>query len=87
MLMKSLTNKTMAIVNFSVPDDVRKAFNNTFKNQNKSAVIAELMREAVERVQRRQRSHEAIDRILARYARAPVRTDSQIRTAREKGRP
>ena len=37
----------MATVNFSVPDDVREAFNETFKDRNKSAIIAELMREAV----------------------------------------
>jgi len=39
----------MSTVNYSVPEDVKKAFNKTFKNQNKSAIIAELMVEAVER--------------------------------------
>ncbi len=41
----------MASVNFSVPDDVKQAFNDAFDGQNKSAVIAELMREAVERAE------------------------------------
>ncbi len=77
----------MATVNFSVPDDVRDAFNSTFKDQNKSAVIAELMREAVERMQRRQRSHEAIDRILARHARTPVRSETELQSSRRKGLP
>ena len=39
----------MATVNFSVPEDVKNAFNETFRNRNKSAIIADLMREAVER--------------------------------------
>jgi metal-responsive CopG/Arc/MetJ family transcriptional regulator len=77
----------MATVNFSVPDDVKEAFNATYKGKNKSAVIAELMREAVERAQRKQRSHEAIGRILDRRKHAPAVTDEELRAAREKGRP
>lgn len=77
----------MATVNFSVPDEVKKAFNETFEGQNKSAVIAELMREAVEHAHRRQKSHEAVGRILERRRSAPVRSDNEIRTAREIDRP
>ncbi len=77
----------MSNVNFSVPDDVRDAFNQTFKDQNKSAVIAELMREAVERVHRRERSREAIDVILARHAHASVRSQSELEDLRTLGRP
>ena len=46
----------MATVNFSVPDEVKDAFNATFSDVNKSAVIADLMREAVERARRKQAS-------------------------------
>ena len=77
----------MATVNFSVPEDVKAAFNETFKGRNKSAVIAELMREAVERVRRRQRSREAIERILHRRRRAPAVSDGELRSIREEGRP
>ena len=77
----------MSNVNFSVPDDVRDAFNQTFKDQNKSAVIAELMREAVERVHREERSREAIDVILARHAHASVRRSSSSLCDRTLGRP
>ena len=77
----------MATVNFSVPDDVKKAFNVTFSGQNKSAIIAELMREAIERAQRKQRSHGAITRILERRQKAPTLTEEEIRVAREEGRP
>ena len=56
----------MSTVNFSVPEDIKNAFNTVFEGQNKSAVIAELMREAVERAQSQQRSKEAYQRILLR---------------------
>ena len=77
----------MATVNFSVPGDVKEEFNAVFKGRNKSAIIAELMREAVERARRQQRSHEAIGRILARRRRAPVLSDHEILCARNTGRP
>ncbi|MHB1532996.1 hypothetical protein [Acidithiobacillus sp.] len=77
----------MATVNFSVPDEVRKAFNTTFQGQNKSAIIATLMREAVERAQRKQHAQEAAARILERRRIAPVITDAEFRSARENGRP
>ena len=77
----------MATINFSVPEDVKTAFNETFKGRNKSAVIAELMREAVERVRRRQKGQEAIDRILRRRRRMPTASDDEIRSIREEGRP
>ena len=77
----------MATVNFSVPDDVRDAFNEAFKGRNKSAIIAELMREAVDRFHRRRRSHEAIERILERRRDRQPRSDDDIRSARRTGRP
>lgn len=77
----------MATVNFSVPDDVKEAFNIAYQGQNKSAVIADLMREAIERAERKQRSHDAISRIMERRKHAPSVTDEQIRSAREDGRP
>jgi hypothetical protein len=77
----------MPTMNFSVPEDIKNAFNATFDGQNKSAVIAELMREAVERARSRQLSKEAFERILARRQQAPVVTAEQIRLAREAGRP
>ena len=77
----------MPTVNFSVPEDIKNAFNTTFEGQNKSAVIAELMREAVERAQSQQRSKEAYKRILERRQHAPRITEEQFRNAREEGRP
>ncbi len=77
----------MATVNFSVPEDIKNAFNMVFEGQNKSAVIAELMREAVDRVQSQQRSEEAYQRILERRQHAPRITEEQFRAARQEGRP
>lgn len=77
----------MSTVNFSVPEDVKEAFNTTFASQNKSAVIADLMREAVERAQSQQRGKDAFQRILARRQYAPGVTEAQFRAAREEGRP
>jgi len=77
----------MSTMNFSVPDDVKNAFNEAYKGQNKSAVITELMREAVERAQRKQRSHDAIASILERRKHAPAFTEEEFRAAREEGRP
>lgn len=77
----------MATVNFSVPDDVKAAFNNAFETENKSAIIAALMMEAVERAARKQLSSEAITRILARREHSPSVSEEDIRQAREQGRP
>lgn len=76
----------MATVNFSVPDDVKDAFNATFQGHNKSAIIAELMCEAVERAERRERNINAIDRIVKRHKSAPVLSERAFRAARETGR-
>ena len=76
----------MPTVNFSVPDDVKDAFNTTFEGQNKSAVIAELMREAVARAAAQKRSEAAYRRILKRRLTAPEATTEQVHTSRTEGR-
>jgi predicted secreted protein len=74
-------------VNFSVPEEVKVAFNATFQGQNKSAIVAELMREAVERAHQKRRSQEAIQHILARREQAPMRKEADLQAARWSGRP
>lgn len=73
----------MSTVNFSVPADVKDAFNRTFKDQNKSAVIADLMREAVERTERKARARRAFEQLNARRAERPCVTDEEIRAVRD----
>jgi len=63
----------MSTVNFSVPEEVKQVFNATFEGQNKSAIIADLMLEAVERARSRERSLAAYKRILKRRPKAPAR--------------
>ena len=76
----------MGTANFSVPDDVKAAFDKLFEGRNKSAIVTELMREAVDREERRRRSRAAVERILDMRSKAPVRTGKALRAAREKGR-
>ena len=45
----------MATVNFSVPEEVKKTFNRAFAGANKSAIVAQLMRDAVEARRREER--------------------------------
>lgn len=77
----------MSSVNFSVPEDVKQSFNDTFKGRNKSAIIADLMQEAVERDLRRRKSEAAAKRILGRRKNAPAITEARFRAARQAARP
>lgn len=78
----------MGTMNFSIPDDVKDKFNEVFKDENKSAVIAELMRRAVEDRERLQKDDSFADRVRANHARnTRTYTEDEIRKAREDGRP
>jgi hypothetical protein len=59
----------MATMNFSVPDDVKQEFLDTFAGENKSAVIAWLMQQAVEDRKRQQTRDAAIEALLDLRAR------------------
>lgn len=50
----------MGTMNFSIPDDVKDKFNEVFKNENKSAILTELMRRAVEERERTSQRSAAI---------------------------
>lgn len=77
----------MSTVNFSVPDEVKETFNAAFRKRNKSAIIAELMKEAVEQERRVRRSHKAVLRITARRRSAPITMAKALRDTRQHGRP
>ena len=65
----------MATLNFSVPEDVRQEFNTVFANENKSAILTQLMRQAIEEKKQRQQRILAIDKILQlRETQSPVAT-------------
>ena len=74
----------MATMNFSIPDDVKERFNQTFINSNKSAIVAQLLEEAIECAERKQQSDLAIQRILAiRKSNKPASTKAILRTRDE----
>ena len=76
----------MATVNFSIPDDIKSEFDHIFQGKNKSAVIANLMREAVERSKRKRRSDDAVSRILKRRQFSPIRSGEDLSSAKNEGR-
>jgi metal-responsive CopG/Arc/MetJ family transcriptional regulator len=77
----------MATVNFSVPEDIKQAFQETFANENRSAVIARLMQQAVEDKKRQQRRATAIEALLdLRRKQRPV-SGKAIARARQADRP
>lgn len=76
----------MATVNFSVPDDVKKRFNQVFQHENKSHLIAELMKKAIEDHERKQRRTQAIDALLKIRAKQKPVSNQLINKIRREGR-
>lgn len=76
----------MSTVNFSVPDDVKKEFNRTFKGQNKSAILTCLMQQAIREHKRQQRRAKVIDSILKMRSRQRPVSDAEIAKARKANR-
>jgi hypothetical protein len=76
----------MATMNFSVPDDVKESFNQTFANENESAIVTELLREAVARATRKEQSDAAFRRILAARRNAPHASIDEILRTRDEVR-
>lgn len=77
----------MATVNFSVPDDIKEAFQSTFANENRSAIIASLMKQAVEERKRQQQRAAAIDALLVLRQEQKPASHEEVRQARQAGRP
>ncbi len=74
-------------MNFKILDNVRAAFNKAFAGTNKSAVLTELMRRAVEDRQRQKRRARAISRLLELRRRLRRVSHRQIARARRSQRP
>jgi hypothetical protein len=73
----------MATVNFSVPDDIKAEFDRVFGSQNKSAVIADLMRKAIAEVQQRNHRQDIFRLLTQRRTQRPSLSDEQIRLSRK----
>ena len=76
----------MATVNFSVPDDVKVAFDRAFGGQNKSAVVADLMRRAVREQQLQKRREQLFRQLTSTRTRRKMFAAETIRNARIAGR-
>jgi hypothetical protein len=74
-------------MNFSVPEEVKKQFDKAFAGKNKSAVLTQLMQQAIEGRKREDQRKRAIDHLLAMRQQAPQVTIKAIRQARLQGRP
>lgn len=81
----------MATMNFSIPDEVKEAFNRAFQGENKSAVVSGLMRKAIEEKERRAKHDQDLDVLIEELLRAraddPPLSDAAIRRLRVQGRP
>lgn len=77
----------MATVNFSVPDEVKKTFDAEFADENKSAIIAGLMRRAIEERRLARRREKLFEQLTRRRSQRGATTSDTIHTARRIGRP
>ena len=76
----------MATVNFSVPEDVKAAFEEAFAGRNKSAVIAALMRRAVADQALQKRRERLFQLLTARRPSRGPASDAKIRMTRRGAR-
>jgi len=75
----------MTIMTVHIPEDVKATFGKAFKGEDKNAVVARLLLEAVEK--RPEVSlREAIDIVLELRKHPPYVTGAEIKQAREEGR-
>ena len=76
----------MATLNFSVPDEVKEAFKETFFGENKSAVLTRLMRQAIAERRRQRRRAAAIDALLQLRGQQAAVAHVQIQPIRDEER-
>ncbi len=77
----------MATVNFSVPDEVKMEFDKAFGDQNKSSIIADLMRRAVRERKLQIRRERLFRQFRVARSGRPTFTSEEIRGARSVERP
>jgi hypothetical protein len=73
----------MATMNFSVPEDVKEAFNKAFEGENKSAVITRLMLRAIDEHARRRRAQGFVERLRRIRSKSRIVGEDEIKRARE----
>ena len=76
----------MGVMNFSVPDDVKEAFNLAFDGENKSAIVSELMRHAIEERDRRRKRKSLVEQMRQMRALSQQHAPGEIEAVRLEGR-
>ena len=77
----------MVTVSFSIPEEVKNAFNEIFHGKNQDIIISDLMKQAVAEEHNKRQRIRAIDALLALRKSVPPITESEMRMARQEGRP
>jgi hypothetical protein len=77
----------MITVSFSIPEEVKNAFNEIFEDKNQNVIISDLMKLAVEEEHKKRQRIRTIDALLALRESIPPITESEMKTARQEGRP
>ena len=77
----------MVTVSFSIPEEVKNAFNEIFQDKNQDIIISDLMKRAVEEEHNKHQRIRAIDALLALRKSVPPITESEMKMARQEGRP
>lgn len=77
----------MATVNYSVPDEIKKRFNEVFAHENKSHLIADLMKQVIEERERQLQRSRAIDALLKLRAKQKPISKKAFNKARHENRP
>ena len=76
----------MATVNFSVPDEVKTEFDKAFGDQNKSSIIADLMRRAVREHKLQLRRERLFRQFRVARSGRPTFSGEEVRKARSAAR-
>ncbi len=76
----------MATVSFSVPDDVKTAFDKAFKYTNKSVVIADLMRRAITGLEMKKQRMELFTRLTEQRSKRPSATGNEVKAIKRDSR-
>lgn len=77
----------MATMNFSIPDDLKDAFNEAFEGENKSALVASWIRRGLEERTQKARGADLVERMRKLREMGPTFSEEELRQAREDGRP
>lgn len=81
MKISTIEKHFMATVNYSVPEEIKKRFNQVFADENKSHVIAELMKKAIEEREKQQQRAQAIDALLKLRSKQKPASQKKIKAA------